>query len=156
MSNTNFFFLRTSSQFHHKLTPSTSIYNKQVPFFIVSTLYVYCDHENNPNYCNGLKYAILNPLAILGFANSLLNPIIYAWWHNGFRTNVTRIYAKRFERVKWCRWCLHKSPNEIATTLSPRMTNLSSTSNLSSGTTNTTTTGTIMADVNETVSVDSR
>ncbi|KAL7020009.1 hypothetical protein ACKWTF_011342 [Chironomus riparius] len=118
-----------------------------VPYFIVSTMYVYCDHENNPSFCNGLKYAIASPLAILGFANSLLNPIIYAWWHNGFRTNVTRIYARRFERIKWCRWCFNKS-NDSAT-LSPRTTNLSSTSNLSSGTTNTTTVGAIMADVNE-------
>lgn len=114
-------------------------------------MYVYCDHENNPDFCNGLKYAIASPLAILGFANSLLNPIIYAWWHNGFRTNVARIYAKRFERIKWCRWCFNKS-NDIAT-LSPRTTNLSSASNLSSGTTNTTTTSNVVADVNETASM---
>ena len=107
-------------------------------------MYVYCDHENNPSLCNGLKYAIASPLAILGFANSLLNPIIYAWWHNGFRTSVTRIYVKRFEQIKWCQWCFNKS-NDIAT-LSPRTTNLSSASNLSSGTTTTTA---ITADVNE-------
>lgn len=30
---------------------------------------------------------IYSPLTILGFLNSFLNPLIYAWWHIGFRTN---------------------------------------------------------------------
>jgi hypothetical protein len=103
-------------------------------------MYVYCDHEHNPNFCNGLKIAVASPLAILGFANSLTNPIIYAWWHTGFRTNSARLFARRFERVKWCRWCSNKS-NEIASSRRPpRMANLSSTSNLSSGSATTTTT----------------
>lgn len=99
-----------------------------VPYFVASTMYVYCDHENNPSFCEGLKVAIASPLAILGFANSLLNPIIYAWWHNGFRTNSKRILCRRLERMSCCQRCFNKSAEQ---TLSPRTTNLSSTTNLS-------------------------
>lgn len=52
-----------------------------MPYFIVSATTGEC-----PLY---------SPLAMLGFANSLLNPIIYAWWHNGFRTNFLK-QLKRF------------------------------------------------------------
>lgn len=102
-----------------------------VPYFIASTLYVYCDHEKNPQFCNGLKIAIASPLAILGFANSLLNPIIYAWWHTGFRTHSLRIYSKRFENVKFCKWIFaNRSKNAPAAT--------SSTSGTSAGESNST------------------
>lgn len=57
-----------------------------LPYFIVSLMYLYCDPANNPDYCDVLKEAIASPLTILVFANSGLNPIIYAWWHSGFRT----------------------------------------------------------------------
>jgi hypothetical protein len=131
---------RSSHSLTHSITLCIFQSIFQVPYFIASTMYVYCDQENNPNFCNGIKIAVASPLAILGFAHSLLNPIIYAWWHTGFRTNATRIYAKRFEKIKCCRWCFNKS-NRITSstaTLSVRTTNLSSTSNLSSGITNAT------------------
>lgn len=86
-----------------------------VPYFIASTMFVYCNHENNPAFCNGLKIAIASPLAILGFSNSLLNPIIYAWWHTGFRTHSIRIYAKRYENVKCCKWIFATSPKTAST-----------------------------------------
>ncbi|XP_024944978.1 glucose-dependent insulinotropic receptor isoform X2 [Cephus cinctus] len=54
-----------------------------MPYFIACCVYVTCD-ERTQN-CGTLKVAIASPLAILGFLNSLLNPIIYAWWHKGFR-----------------------------------------------------------------------
>lgn len=94
-----------------------------LPYFIASTMFVYCDHENNESFCQGLKVAIASPLAILGFSNSLLNPIIYAWWHNGFRSNSIRILSKQLEKVSCCRCCLTKSDENFA---SPRITNLSS------------------------------
>lgn len=95
-----------------------------VPYFIGSTMYVYCDQKNNAEFCQSLSFAVASPLAILGFANSLLNPIIYAWWHNGFRTNATRLLSKRIEQI--C--CCCKTDEIIA---SPRTTNLTSTTNLS-------------------------
>ncbi|PSN31804.1 hypothetical protein C0J52_22314 [Blattella germanica] len=57
-----------------------------VPFMIACILYVICMKTKDTNDCKGLAIAIASPLAILGFANSLLNPLIYAWWHKGFRT----------------------------------------------------------------------
>lgn len=96
-----------------------------VPYFIGSTMYVYCDQKNNAQFCQSLSFAVASPLAILGFANSLLNPIIYAWWHNGFRTNATRLLSKRIEQI--C--CCCKTDEIVA---SPRTTNLTSTTNLSS------------------------
>lgn len=51
-----------------------------VPYFVASTMFVYCDHENNPGFCNSLQVAIASPLAILGFSNSLLNPIVSCYF----------------------------------------------------------------------------
>ncbi|CAO1419352.1 unnamed protein product [Diamesa serratosioi] len=73
-----------------------------VPWLIASIMFVYCDPETNPAYCNGLKLAIASPLAILGFANSLLNPIIYAWWHNGFRQTSSKIFYTTIARIRCC------------------------------------------------------
>jgi 7 transmembrane receptor (rhodopsin family) len=67
-----------------------------MPYFIASSMYVHCDPQKTPEFCNNLRIAIASPLAILGFANSLLNPIIYAWWHNGFRETAKRIYRQTF------------------------------------------------------------
>ncbi|XP_055905844.1 5-hydroxytryptamine receptor-like [Eupeodes corollae] len=58
------------------------------PFFIASMLHAMCGPNSDPDYCDSLRVAIASPLAILGLCNSLLNPIIYAWWHNGFRESV--------------------------------------------------------------------
>lgn len=63
-----------------------------MPYFIASSIYLTCDQTTGG--CKGLKVAIASPLAILGFLNSLLNPLIYAWWHNGFRTFMRKILCK--------------------------------------------------------------
>ncbi|XP_058812379.1 beta-3 adrenergic receptor-like [Topomyia yanbarensis] len=77
-----------------------------LPYFIASTMYVLCDPETNPDLCRGLQFAIASPLAILGFTNSLLNPFIYAWWHNGFRTSVKKLWRKM------CRCCYKQNNNK--------------------------------------------
>ncbi|RZC43270.1 glucose-dependent insulinotropic receptor-like [Asbolus verrucosus] len=60
------------------------------PYFIASIIYVYqCDNFESKR-CKNLSIIIASPLAILGFTNSLINPIIYAWWHKGFRTFVQK------------------------------------------------------------------
>jgi hypothetical protein len=60
-----------------------------VPYFIASTMYVFCEKRaTDENACKPLRLAVTSPLAILGFMNSLLNPLIYAWWHKGFRKYV--------------------------------------------------------------------
>uniref|UniRef100_A0A182QCW4 G-protein coupled receptors family 1 profile domain-containing protein n=1 Tax=Anopheles farauti TaxID=69004 RepID=A0A182QCW4_9DIPT len=76
-----------------------------VPYFIASLMYVACDPATSADLCRGLQFAIASPLAILGFANSLLNPIIYAWWHNGFRASMKRLAAKVSQRFRCCCSC---------------------------------------------------
>ncbi|KAJ8924228.1 hypothetical protein NQ315_007019 [Exocentrus adspersus] len=57
------------------------------PYFIASVIYVFsCDIDDATKKCKTIRTLIASPLAILGFMNSFLNPIIYAWWHKGFRT----------------------------------------------------------------------
>ena len=64
-----------------------------VPYFIACCMYVACDWEETPARCRSIQFAIASPLAILGFANSLTNPFIYAWWHNGFRESAKAIFC---------------------------------------------------------------
>lgn len=63
------------------------------PYFVASLIYAYCDDNFQESTCETLKVLIASPLAMLGFMNSLINPMIYAWWHKGFR---------RFMRQKLC------------------------------------------------------
>ncbi|KAJ8880849.1 hypothetical protein PR048_017321 [Dryococelus australis] len=67
-----------------------------VPYFIACCLYVACEATSqHVDSCKSLRVAIGAPLAIMGFLNSLLNPVIYAWWHNGFRTFVRKTLCKQ-------------------------------------------------------------
>jgi hypothetical protein len=73
-----------------------------VPYFVASTMHVFCEKRaTDENTCKPLRLAIASPLAILGFMNSLLNPLIYAWWHKGFRKYVfTKIFGKKQNRSR--------------------------------------------------------
>lgn len=62
------------------------------PYFIASLLYAYSTDEK---LCGRLKSLIASPLAVLGFLNSVLNPMIYAWWHKGFRKFVRQRCCKK-------------------------------------------------------------
>lgn len=70
-----------------------------VPYFVASFLYVSCDPNLTPEKCKKLENLIASPLAILGFVNSLLNPIIYAWWHRGFRESVQKMFLKTKQKI---------------------------------------------------------
>ncbi|KAL5284703.1 GPR119.2 family protein [Megaselia abdita] len=69
------------------------------PFFFASALYAVCDPQRTPVYCDNLKVTIASVLTILGMCNSILNPIIYAWWHNGFRESVMKIYRSMWSKL---------------------------------------------------------
>ncbi|XP_058129567.1 glucose-dependent insulinotropic receptor-like [Anopheles ziemanni] len=86
-----------------------------VPYFIASLMYVACDPATNESLCRGLQFAIASPLAILGFANSLLNPIIYAWWHNGFRSSMKKLATKAGRRLRCCSGCCKPSRQGAST-----------------------------------------
>lgn len=68
-----------------------------VPYLITSVLFVICmKTAKNQDDCKALGLLTASPLAILGFVNSLFNPLIYAWWHKGFRTFVcTKILRRK-------------------------------------------------------------
>ncbi|XP_049547638.1 5-hydroxytryptamine receptor 1A-like [Anopheles darlingi] len=81
-----------------------------VPYFIASIMFVACNPVTQEELCRGLQFAIASPLAILGFANSLLNPIVYAWWHNGFRESMKKLGARLSERL--CCGCRRATTTE--------------------------------------------
>jgi len=84
-----------------------------MPYFVASTMYVFCEKRaTDINTCKPLRLAIASPLAILGFMNSLLNPLIYAWWHKGFRKFVfTKIVGTKQNRNR-----LTKNKTSISST----------------------------------------
>ncbi|XP_066157674.1 glucose-dependent insulinotropic receptor-like [Euwallacea fornicatus] len=67
------------------------------PYFIACVIYVAdnCNYGELTETCKQLRLLIASPLSILGFSNSLINPLIYAWWHNGFRSYIRK-------RLKMC------------------------------------------------------
>lgn len=71
-----------------------------MPFFVTSIVYVIsCDPEALTTKCKSIQVLTSGPLSTLGFINTLINPIIYAWWHRGFRRSVKNIY-NGFRRKK--------------------------------------------------------
>lgn len=60
------------------------------PYFVASLMYGYKCYDAQTQMCKTLRYLVASPLAILGFVNSLINPVIYAWWHKGFRKFIKR------------------------------------------------------------------
>lgn len=61
------------------------------PYYIACIIYTMkCEFNSTEKECMNLRNLIASPLAILGFMNSFLNPIIYAWWHKGFRNYLKR------------------------------------------------------------------
>ncbi|XP_055851775.1 5-hydroxytryptamine receptor 1A-like [Episyrphus balteatus] len=69
-------------------------------YFVIFTFYAFSE-EN----CEKLSYALGVPMLFLSLTNSLLNPLIYAWWHPGFRKSVLKMYS--MINIKVCR---KKSP----------------------------------------------
>lgn len=62
-----------------------------MPYLTSCVVYIIkCESISIEKQCTSLRELIAGPLAILGFMNSLLNPLIYAWWHNGFRNYFKR------------------------------------------------------------------
>lgn len=73
-----------------------------LPFFITVIFFVFCEDKMTNPQCLYIRHLLGGPLATLAFINSVLNPIIYAWWHKGFQKSV-RNYYKRYLRQYVCR-----------------------------------------------------
>ncbi|CAH2245085.1 jg15923 [Pararge aegeria aegeria] len=66
-----------------------------MPFFITVIFFVFCQEKLTNPQCMHLRILLSGPIATLAFLNSILNPLIYAWWHKGFQKSI-RTYFRRF------------------------------------------------------------
>ncbi|XP_045502534.1 dopamine receptor 4-like [Colias croceus] len=72
-----------------------------MPFFITVIFYAFCEDKLTNQKCFNLRIMLGGPIAALAFLNSILNPMIYVWWHKGFQRNV-QTYLKRYVYI-FCR-----------------------------------------------------
>lgn len=68
-----------------------------LPFFIIAIFFVFCEEKLTNPRCIYYRTLLGGPLATLAFLNSILNPLIYAWWHKGFQKTVRSLIRKY-----WC------------------------------------------------------
>lgn len=71
-----------------------------LPFFIVVIFFVLCEDKLTNPQCYSYRSLMAGPLASLAFFNSILNPLIYAWWHRGFQKTVKMLFQKY--RRRYC------------------------------------------------------
>lgn len=71
-----------------------------IPFFITVIFFVFCEEKLVNPECLDLRLLLRGPLAVLAFCNSILNPLIYAWWHKGFQRTV-RTYFQKYIKSKF-------------------------------------------------------
>lgn len=66
----------------------------RLPYLLFAYVYVASCKGVKTKQCNVLKGLVSTPgpLGLLAFFNSLLNPIIYAWWHKGCRTSLFKFF----------------------------------------------------------------
>ncbi|XP_047994296.1 glucose-dependent insulinotropic receptor-like isoform X1 [Leguminivora glycinivorella] len=64
------------------------------PYYVSIIVYVKCDIMTNGYDCIPLELLTLGPLYLLGVSNCLLDPIIYAWRHSGFKQTLRNMYWK--------------------------------------------------------------
>lgn len=70
------------------------------PYYVAIILYVNCNIMKNGYACIPLETLTLGPLYFLGVSNSLCDPIIYAWWHTGFKRTIRKIYWKYVWKIR--------------------------------------------------------
>lgn len=66
-----------------------------MPYFITVIFYVLCQEKLTNTKCMHLRMLLAGPLGALAFLNSILNPLIYAWWHKGFQKSI-KMYLRRY------------------------------------------------------------
>lgn len=73
-----------------------------IPFFIAVIFFVFCEEKLTNPKCIQLRFLLGGPFPFLAFTNSIVNPLIYAWWHKGFKKSV-KTYYKRYCHKYFCR-----------------------------------------------------
>ncbi|XP_075982555.1 5-hydroxytryptamine receptor 1A-like isoform X1 [Anticarsia gemmatalis] len=74
-----------------------------LPFFIAVTFFVFCEDKMTNPRCSYIRYLLGGPLPTVSFMNSLINPVIYAWWHKGFQKSV-KAYLRKYFQEKYTCW----------------------------------------------------
>lgn len=69
-----------------------------MPFFSIVIIFVFCEEKLTNPKCVNLRALLAGPLAALAFLNSVLNPMIYAWWHKGFQKSIKSYFRKYCQR----------------------------------------------------------
>ncbi|CAG9789409.1 unnamed protein product [Diatraea saccharalis] len=77
---------------------SGSIIITWMPFFIIVILFVYCEEKRTNSRCLHYSTLLSGPIALLAFINSVLNPLIYAWWHKGFKKSIKNHFRRYVQR----------------------------------------------------------
>lgn len=70
-----------------------------MPYFIAVIFYVLCQEKLTSTKCMHLRMLLGGPLGALAFLNSILNPLIYAWWHKGFQKSIKMYFRKYFYSI---------------------------------------------------------
>ncbi|CAK1583770.1 unnamed protein product [Parnassius mnemosyne] len=70
-----------------------------IPFFITVIFYVFCEEKLINPKCMDLRIMLGGPIAVLAFCNSILNPLIYAWWHKGFQRTIKMYFQKYLKSI---------------------------------------------------------
>lgn len=61
-----------------------------LPFITTSYLYLTCPETCT---CKLNRLKLISTMPILVIVNSFLNPLIYAWWHKGFRRSIKKSWG---------------------------------------------------------------
>lgn len=86
------------------------------PIMVCVVVYkVYCGPYNMK--CHNLEIAVISPLACLAFSNTLLNPVIYAWWHPPYNTALKKVFCPN-KRAAKTRGSLSQKPRPTVATIS--------------------------------------
>ena len=78
-------------------------------YFIACTLYFFCTEKKK---CDALLDVIDRKLSLLGFLNSLINPILYAWWHKGFRKAIKELWKNHLRKRR--KYSIRTNENQVA------------------------------------------
>ncbi|XP_046971498.1 glucose-dependent insulinotropic receptor-like [Vanessa cardui] len=70
-----------------------------MPFFITVIFFVFCQEKQTNPKCLHLRMLLGGPLATLAFLNSILNPLIYAWWHKGFQRSIRTYFRRHLQHL---------------------------------------------------------
>ncbi|XP_063546177.1 5-hydroxytryptamine receptor 1A-like [Cydia strobilella] len=65
-----------------------------LPYFVTVTFFVFCEDKLTNPRCIQYRIALGGSIPTLAFLNSILNPLIYAWWHKGFQKTVRNMFKK--------------------------------------------------------------